>query len=129
MDAFVLNICKIFGNGTKFSRYKVHEYLGMDMDCSQDETMIIFMIKYLRKMVDDFPEVICSTSTTYAEEHIFIVRDKNNRNLLPEDQAQHFHHTVSQFLSLCVRSCPEVQPLVAFLKTRARSPDEYYGGS
>ena len=28
IDAFVLNILKIFGNGTKVSRGKVHKYLG-----------------------------------------------------------------------------------------------------
>ena len=31
IDAFVLNICNIFGNCTKFSRVKVHKYLGMEM--------------------------------------------------------------------------------------------------
>ena len=46
--AFVLNICKIFGNGTKVSRGRVHNYLGMDMEWSQDRTMIVSMIKYLK---------------------------------------------------------------------------------
>ena len=49
MDAFFLNICKIFGNGTKIIRGKVHEYLGMDMDWFQEGTMIISMIKYSQK--------------------------------------------------------------------------------
>ena len=48
IDAFVLNICKIFGNGTKVSRGRVHNYLGMDMEWSQDRTMIVSMIKYLK---------------------------------------------------------------------------------
>ena len=52
---FVLNICKIFGNGTKVSRVMVQEYLGMDMNWSQDGTMIVSMIKYLQKIIDDFP--------------------------------------------------------------------------
>ena len=40
IDGFVFNICKISGNGTKFSRGKVHKYLGIDIYWSQDGTMI-----------------------------------------------------------------------------------------
>ena len=64
MDAFVLKICKIFGYGNKVSRGKVHEYLRMDIYWSQDRTIIFSMIKYLQKIIDDFPEVIRSTSAT-----------------------------------------------------------------
>ena len=64
IGAFVLNICKVFGNGNKFNRVKLHYYLGMDMDWSQDGTMIVSMIKYLQKIIDDFPEIIRSTSAT-----------------------------------------------------------------
>ena len=71
---FVLNICKIFGNGTKFIRGKVHKYLGMDMDCSQYGTMIVSVIKYLQNNIDDFPEVIRSTSAMHASEYLFMVR-------------------------------------------------------
>ena len=87
MYAFVLNICNIFGNGTKFSRGKVHEYLGMDIDWSQDGTMIVYIIKYLQKIIDDFPEVIHSTSATNAAEYLFTVQDEKDRRILPEEQA------------------------------------------
>ena len=40
-------ICRIFGDGTKIATGKLHEYLGMEMDWSQDTTMIISVIKYL----------------------------------------------------------------------------------
>ena len=32
MDTFVLKICNIFGNGTKFSTGKVYGYTGMYME-------------------------------------------------------------------------------------------------
>ena len=48
-DVFVLNICKIFGNGTKVSRGRVHKYMVMDMDWFKDGTMIVSMINYLQK--------------------------------------------------------------------------------
>ena len=83
IGAFVLNICKVFGNGNKFSRVKLHYYLGMDMDWSQDGTMIVSMIKYLQKIIDDFPEVIHSTSVTYAAKYLFTVRDEKYREKFP----------------------------------------------
>ena len=67
---FVLKICKIFRNSTKVSRGKVHEYLGMDINWSQDGSMIVSIIKYLQKIIGDLPEVICCTSATYVEEHL-----------------------------------------------------------
>ena len=65
----------IFGNDTKFIRGKVHKYLLVDMECSHDGTMIVSIINYLQKIIDDFPEVIRSTYDTYSEEHLFTVQD------------------------------------------------------
>ena len=48
----------------------------MDMDWYQYVTMIVSMIKYLQKIIDDFPEVICITYATYASEYLFMVREK-----------------------------------------------------
>ena len=124
IDASFLNICKIFVNGTNVSRGKVNGYLVMDMEWSQHGTMIVSMIKCLQNIIDDSPKVIRSTSTTYTAEYLFTVRDKKDRKLLPEDQVQHFHTTVDQFLFLCMRSCPDIHPLVDFLTTRVRSPDK-----
>ena len=64
------------------------------------------------------------TSSTYTEEHLFTLHDEKYRKLLPEYQAQHFHHTVAQLLFLCMISRPDIQPLVTFLTTRVRYLDE-----
>ena len=53
---------EIYGPKTTISRGKVHEYLGIDIDWSQQRTMIISMIKHLQKMINNFPEVLCSTA-------------------------------------------------------------------
>ena len=38
---------------------KVHEYLGMDIDwASFPGTMIVSMIKYLYKVIEEFPEIL-----------------------------------------------------------------------
>ena len=106
------------------TRGKVHEYLGMDMDWIQDGTMIVFMIKYLQKAIEKFLEVIRSTAATHASEHLVQVWDEKDRKLLPEEQAQKFHHTVTQLLLLCMRARPDIQPLVSFLTAIVRSPDK-----
>ena len=107
---------------------KVHEYLGMEMDWIQDGTIIVSMIEYLQKVIDNFPEVIRSTAATPASENLFKVRDKKDRKLMPEEQAHHFHHTVYQILLLCMGARPYIQPLVYFLTMRVISPDEYDWG-
>ena len=66
--------------------------------------MIVSMVKYLQKVIDNFLEVIRSTAVTPASEHLFQVQDKKDSKLLPEEQAQHFHHTVAQLLLLCMRA-------------------------
>ena len=43
----------------------------MDIYWYQDGTMIVSMINYLQKIIDDFPEVIRSTSGTYETEYLF----------------------------------------------------------
>ena len=53
-----------------------------------------------------------------------MVHEEKYRKLLPEYQAQHFHHTVSHLLFLCMISRPDIQPLVTFLTTRVRYLDE-----
>ena len=50
---------EIYGPKTTVSRVKVHEYLGMDIDwASVPVTMIVSMIKYLHKVIEEFPEVM-----------------------------------------------------------------------
>ena len=44
--------------------------------------------------------------------------------MLPEEQARQFHHTVAQFLFLCMRARTYIDPLVSFLTTRVRAPDK-----
>ena len=82
------------------------------------------MIKYLQKVINNFPEVIRSTSATPVTEHLFQVQDEKDRDLMPEEQAQHFHHTVTQLLFLYMRARLDIQPLVSFLAARFSSPDE-----
>ena len=49
VSAFCVKMSQLYGSGTKSSRGKVHNFLGMDLDWSRDGVFIVSMIKYLQK--------------------------------------------------------------------------------
>ena len=49
--------------------------------------MIVSMVKYLQKVIEEFPEAIKSPSPFPAVDHLFDVREEANRKVLPEEQA------------------------------------------
>ena len=101
----------------------MHEYLGMDIDwATEPGTMIVSMIKYLYKVIEEFPEVIKATRSSPAGDHLFKVQEDADRKVLPEEQARQFHCTVAQLLLVCKRARPDIEPLVSFLMTRVKEP-------
>ena len=92
----------------KVHRGKVHDYLGMDLDFSSPKVLKIGMIKYIKKIYDDFSEEIKSSASTLAAEHLFDVREDNKEKLLPEDQAQEFYRPTAQLLFMA-RARPYIQ--------------------
>ena len=91
---------------------------------SSAKTLKIRMIKYIKKIEEDFPEEIKSAAATPAAEHLFTVCEDNEDKLLPEEQALAFHHTVAQLLFLSARARPDTCTAVSFLCSRRRAPDE-----
>jgi hypothetical protein len=114
----------IYGDKLTVHRGKIHDYLGMDLDFSKKGEVRVSMIKYLHKILEEFPETISGTAATPAGENLFKTREDTDRKLLPEEQAQHFHRTVAQLLFLSCRARRDIQTAVAFLTTRVKEPDE-----
>ena len=125
----IKHLAKIYGPGITVSRGKVHDYLGMDIDYTGDHNVKISMIKYLKKIFVSFPEEIRSTAETPAAEYLFKVADEKLSKLLPEDQAQAFHHTVAQLLFLCTRARPDIQMAILFLTKRVCHRTNTTGGN
>ena len=68
-------LAEIYGPKTTVSRGKVHEYLGMNIDwVSVSGKMIVSMIKYLHKVIEEFPEILRGTKASPAGDHMFTVR-------------------------------------------------------
>ena len=74
---YIEHFKKIYGNRMTIHRGKVHEYLGMDLDYSSHKVLKIRMIKYIKKVLEEFPEEIKSVAATPAAEHLFEVHEEN----------------------------------------------------
>ena len=68
-------LAELSGPKTTVSRGKVHEYLGMDIDWdSVSGKMILSMIKYLHKVIEEFHEVLRGTKASPVGDYMFTVR-------------------------------------------------------
>ncbi len=55
-------------------------------------------------MIEEFPEKITGRAATPAAEHLFDIRDKKDTQVLEEERALAFHHTVAQLLFMATRA-------------------------
>lgn len=94
---------------------RVHEYIGMTLDYSQDGAVKIKMVDYVEKMLEEAPMDMRGQSVTPAMDYLFEVCDSMTK--LTKEQAQLFHHLVAKALFLCKCTQPDIQTAVAFLCT------------
>ena len=82
--------------GLKVNCGKIHDYLGMNLDFSEDGNVKVevSMIPYLNEILCNFPELLVNIATSPAADHLFKVRSDEEARLLPEEQAISFHHFV-----------------------------------
>ena len=78
---FVSDVGNIYGQKMSVRRGKFHYYLVTDLDCSQDEAVRVYMIKYVDKILKGFSEAITTIATTSAADHLFDVCTSNDETL------------------------------------------------
>ena len=83
--------------------------------------VIIDMTKYVESMVEDFPVKISKVSKSPAAENLL---DIGTGKLLDKGKSEAYHTTVAKGLFLCKRARPDIQPTIAVLSTRVKSPTE-----
>ena len=89
VTALAIKLSELYGSKTTICRSKVHEYLGMDIDwATVPGTMIVSMIKYLSKVIEEFPKIVTGTKASPPGDHLFTVREDADQKLLPEEQAR-----------------------------------------
>jgi hypothetical protein len=104
------------------TRGRIHDYLGMTLDFSEQGKVKVKMLDYVEKMLKDLPDEMAGEAPTPAANHLFAVDD--NQTKVSEIKAQFFHTYVAKALFLCKRARPDLQTAVAFLCTRVKSCNE-----
>jgi hypothetical protein len=113
---------KLYGHHGKVTttRGKIHDYLGMTFDFSEEGKVKIDMIEYMGAMVDDFSTHFKSTdiAPTPAAEDLFAEGDGNE---LDKQRAEEFHTFVAKGLFACKRARPDIHPTIAVLSLVSRN--------
>ena len=124
VDEIINNINQVYGEVQEITvkKGKKHDYLGMDVDLTQDGKVIISMIKYIEDMLNELPKDMQGISRTPAANHLFNVNNENP-TYLDEERSKIFHHNVAKLLFLSKRARPDIQIAIAFLCTRVKKPD------
>ncbi|MGC9293583.1 MAG: reverse transcriptase domain-containing protein, partial [Acidobacteriaceae bacterium] len=124
-DNFEKWLNKMYGahGEVKTTRGKVHDYLGMVFDFSQDGQVKVDMVDYISNMVEEFPMNLKPTDTapTPASENLFAEGDGPK---LDKDKAELFHTFVAKGLFACKRARPDIHTAIALLCTRVKSPNQ-----
>ena len=122
-DRFQVWLEKMYGKykAVEPTRGKKHDYLGMLVDFTEKGKVKIDMVKYVESMIEDFPEKINKISKTPAAENLLEI---GTGKLLDKAKSKAYHTTVAKGLFLCKRSRPDIQPTIAVLSTRVKSPTE-----
>ncbi|MGC8537318.1 MAG: Ty1/Copia family ribonuclease HI, partial [Rhizomicrobium sp.] len=125
LDNFEKWLNKMYGahGEVKTTRGKVHDYLGMVFDFSQEGQVKVDLVDYISNMVEEFPMNLKPTDTapTPASENLFAEGDGPK---LDKDKAEFFHTFVAKGLFACKRARPDIHTAIALLCTRVKSPNQ-----
>ena len=104
------------------SRDKVHEYLGMKFDFTENGVVMIDMSAYVKTIIANMPEDMVGKAPTPAANHRFKIREGSVP--IEKEKADSFHAMVMQLQYLSQRGRPDVRTAVSFLCKRVSAPDD-----
>jgi hypothetical protein len=107
----------------KATRGKIHDYLGMTLDYSEKGKVKIAMRDYVAKMVDEFP-IKFEPDETAPTPHTDDLFTEGTTSQLDKKRAEEFHTAVAKGLFASKRARPDIQPVIAYLCTRVRNPNQ-----
>jgi hypothetical protein len=115
---------KEFGNHKPLTvqRGLLHDYLGMTIDLSVKGKVMITMIDFIEKMLEEIPEDMNGDKPSPAREHLFKGNDEDPTKL-EEKQRMIVHRNTAKLLFLSQRARPDVQTATSFLCTRVKESD------
>ena len=125
LDEFITMMEKEFGQDAPLSvsHGPVQEYLGMTLDFSERDQVMIKMSDYVKTMLNDAPASMDGKAATPAAAHLFRV-NTDDPKLLNKEKKEMFVHLVMQGLYLSQQGRPGVRMAISFLCSRLNCPDE-----
>jgi hypothetical protein len=105
------------------TRGQVHDCLGMELDYQKRGELKINMMKYIKKMLNDFPVKLGKkdVAKTPAGDNLF---NLGTGAKLDTKRVEIFHTFVAKGLFLCKRARPDIQQAILVLCTRVRDPNQ-----
>ena len=83
------------------------------------------MFKYLKNVIEEFPEIIHGRAAMPAHDKLFEIRDNEDAKKLNEERVGSIPPHGGQLLFVAMRRArQEIQTAVACLTTRVKNPDE-----
>ena len=101
----------------------VQEYLGMTLDFSERDQVVIKMSGYVKTMLNDAPSSMDVKVATPAVAHLFKVNTEDPKPLNKEKK-ELFVHLVMQGLYQSQRGRPDIRMAISFLCGHLTCPDE-----
>jgi len=89
-------LAKIYGPKLTMHRGRKHDYLGINLKFHEDGDLDVSMVKYLKGVIEEFPELIVGKAASPAGDRLFDIHDEKEVKLLDEERAVAFHHTIAQ---------------------------------
>ena len=92
VTAFSFKLSDLYKGRVKTYQGKVFDCLGMDLDYgSETGALIVSMIKYLTKVLEEWPEELRGSKINPHSDNLFTIWEDKDRDLLPEELGSQFH--------------------------------------
>ena len=91
-------------------RGKIHEYLGMTLDFSEESKFIVNMEEYTNEILIGLPEDMNGVATTPAADHLF--KTCSDAPKLNKERAELFHRVTAQILFLAQHGRYDLQTVI-----------------
>jgi hypothetical protein len=103
-------------------RGKIHDYLGIQVNFSEDQKVKLTMYDYIEELINKTPvELMKGSGVTPAANNLFLVNPGCDK--LNQVDAALYHHLTTKLLYLSKRSRPDLLLTVSFLTKRVIQPD------
>ena len=124
-DEFLAWLNKQYGShgAVKATRGKVHEFLGVVYDFSEERILKLRMDEYVKRMLDDFSVKFSENDVvkTPGGNDLF---ERGKGKLLEKERNEEFHSVVAKGIFLGKRARPDIQTINSVLSTRIKGSNK-----